>query len=151
MFCAYSDVHGNETQVHYLVFGKSFEDTIMDPLVTDGRSILGGPGSPTSGISISEETLGIDSFTLPSGCGLRHILSRIVWCALPWGHPCTAMLWCCGTLSRTPCRVGCVGFEYRRHRVQLDNCLPRLPKSKLKVGASPLSKFTISLQSPLLD
>ncbi|XP_019508149.1 PREDICTED: partitioning defective 3 homolog [Hipposideros armiger] len=72
------------TQAHYLAFGKSLEDTIMDPLVTDGRSILRGPGSPTSGISSPEETLGTGSCNPPRG--LSHILSTAVCCAPPWGH-----------------------------------------------------------------
>lgn len=73
LFCDY-----NKTQMHYLVFGKSFEDTIMDLPVADGRSILWGQGSPTFGISSPEETLGPGPFTLPSGCGLSHILSTAV-------------------------------------------------------------------------
>ncbi|XP_058436569.1 partitioning defective 3 homolog isoform X17 [Marmota monax] len=40
------------------------------------------------------------------------------------------MMWCCGTLSRNPCSVGCAGFQYRGHKVQLDDCLPRLTKRK---------------------
>ncbi|XP_015338949.2 partitioning defective 3 homolog isoform X24 [Marmota marmota marmota] len=40
------------------------------------------------------------------------------------------MMWCCGTLSRNPRSVGCAGFQYRGHKVQLDDCLPRLTKRK---------------------
>ncbi|XP_047377475.1 partitioning defective 3 homolog isoform X12 [Sciurus carolinensis] len=40
------------------------------------------------------------------------------------------MMWCCGTLARTPRSVGCAGFQYRGHKVLLDDCLPRLPKRK---------------------
>ncbi|XP_073912454.1 partitioning defective 3 homolog isoform X25 [Castor canadensis] len=40
------------------------------------------------------------------------------------------MMGCCGTLTWTPCSVDCAGFEYRGHKVQLNNCLPRHPKRK---------------------
>ena len=42
----------------------------------------------------------------------------------------------------------CAGFAYSSQRVQRGNRLPRLPKAKLEVSTSPLSKFTNSLQSP---
>ena len=111
------------------------------PPLTDDRSILGGEGSPTSGISSPEETLGTGPSTLLSGCGLIPTLSTVVWCPWPWGHTCVGMLWCCATLTQTPRSVGCAGLEYRGPRVQLDNCLPG-PRRRLEVGASPLSKFT---------
>ncbi|XP_034500283.1 partitioning defective 3 homolog isoform X12 [Ailuropoda melanoleuca] len=100
------------------------------PPLTDDRSILGGEGSPTSDISSLEETLGTGPSSLPSGCGLSHILSTVVWCPLPWGHTCVVMLWCCATLTRTPHSVGCAGLECRGHRAQLGNCLPCLRRRR---------------------
>lgn len=117
------------------------------PPLTDDRSILGGERSPTSDISSLEETLGTGPSSLPGGCGLSHILSTVVWCPLPWGHTCAVMLWCCATLSRTPHSVGCAGLECRRHRAQLCNCLPRLPRRRSEVGGSPLSKFSFLIVS----
>ncbi|XP_026929596.1 partitioning defective 3 homolog isoform X17 [Acinonyx jubatus] len=101
------------------------------PPLTDDRSILGGEGSPTSGISSPEETLGTGPSTLLSGCGLIPTLSTVVWCPWPWSHTCVGMLWCCATLTQTPCSVGCAGLEYRGPRVQLDNCLPG-PRRRLE-------------------
>nr|XP_044618189.1 partitioning defective 3 homolog isoform X7 [Equus asinus] len=40
------------------------------------------------------------------------------------------MLWCCGTLSRTPRSAECSGFECRGQGVQLGKCVPRLPRRK---------------------
>ncbi|XP_045322897.1 partitioning defective 3 homolog isoform X19 [Leopardus geoffroyi] len=101
------------------------------PPLTDDRSILGGGGSPTSGISSPEETLGTGPSTLLSGCGLIPTLSTVVWCPWPWGHTCVGMLWCCATLTQTPRSVGCAGLGYRGPRVQLDNCLPG-PRRRLE-------------------
>ncbi|XP_025786739.1 partitioning defective 3 homolog [Puma concolor] len=101
------------------------------PPLTDDRSILGGEGSPTSGISSPEETLGTGPSTLLSGCGLIPTLSTVVWCPWPWSHTCVGMLWCCATLTQTPRSVGCAGLEYRGPRVQLDNCLPG-PRRRLE-------------------
>lgn len=53
LFCGYK-----KTQMNYLVFGKSFEDTIMDPPVANGRSILRGQGSPTFGLAVQRRHLG---------------------------------------------------------------------------------------------
>lgn len=59
------------------------------------------------------------------------------------------MLWCCGTLKQTQHSVKYAAFDCRGHRIQLGNCVPRLPRGKSEVGASLLSKFTISLVSSI--
>ena len=72
----------------------------------------------------------------------QHLLS------LTWGHP---VMWsCCGLPRRTLHSEGYAAFECRGHRVRLDGCVPRLLKRRPQVGASYVSKPTISSQSLLL-